>query len=62
MYHSDLATKETTYDIWTYIIITLISNYLIIVPLSLIENLHGFRYISLIAMASILYCDVVLIA
>lgn len=62
MYHSNLASKDFTYGIGTFIVITLITNYLVIVPLSLIENLHGFRYISLIAIASIIYCDVVLIA
>lgn len=63
MFHSGFGMeKDQVYSTTVYVIITLVTNYLIIVPLSLIENLHGFRYISVIAMVSILYCAIVLLA
>jgi amino acid permease len=62
MLHSNLDLEpEWIYSTSTYSVISLISNYLIIFPMSLIENLHGFRYISIIAMASIVYCTIILL-
>lgn len=54
-------TPEDLSSKWTFAIISLITNYLIIFPLSLAENLHEFRYISIIALVAIFYVALILL-
>jgi amino acid permease len=62
MKHSQSHLSHEYLYSWTlFTIITLITNYVIIFPLSLFESLHKFRYISVIAMVAIVYVAVILL-
>lgn len=45
----------------TFVLVSLLTNYLVIFPLSLKENLHEFRYISIIALLAIVYVAIILL-
>lgn len=56
-----LTAWEQINSYFYYVMISLATNYLIILPLSLKQNLHEFRYISIIALGSIIYVTLVLL-
>jgi hypothetical protein len=51
----DLLDYETAYAFETRLLICVIFCFGIVLPLSMIKNMHGFRYISLIVIGSLIY-------
>lgn len=59
--HMQLTTPEVAHDVQTRIIINVVATVFLIVPMSLIKNMHGFRYISLIVVFSLIYTLIVML-
>lgn len=56
-----IVSKEVAYAFETRLMIIVFFGFVFILPLSLIKNLHGFRYISLIVIGSLIYTVLVML-
>jgi len=57
-----LLSKEAAYSTETRVLAIVFFAFCFILPLSMIKNLHGFRYISLLVVGSLFYTMCVMLA